>query len=77
MTQQKTLRTLHVLTTRYSFETVPAALEEGVRINRGTFRDTAVPAARISEYGLDTTAEQGPYFHIYDTLLTATAGASQ
>lgn len=74
---QKTLRTLHLLTTRYSFETALAALEEGVRINRDTFCDTAVLAARISEYGLDTAAEQGPDLHIYDTLLAATTGAAQ
>ena len=72
---QTTLRTLHVLTNRYSFETALTALEEGIRINRSTFCDTAVLAARISEYGLDTAAEQGPDLSAYDTLL-AVAGAT-
>lgn len=66
---QKTLRTLHVLTTQYSFETAVKALDEGIRINRATFCDTAVLAARISGYGLDTAAETGPDLSVYDSLL--------
>lgn len=73
---QTTLRTLQVLTTHYSFETAVKALEEGIRINRATFCDTAVLAARISEYGLDTAAETGPDLNVYDSLL-AGAGAPQ
>lgn len=70
---KKTLRTLQLLTTRYSFETAVEALEEGIRINRASFCDTAVLAARISEYGLDTAAEAGPDLNIYDTLLDGAA----
>jgi len=71
---QTTLRTLHILTNRYSFETALTALEEGIRINRSTFCDTAVLAARISEYGLETAAEQGPDLSAYDTLLAVGGG---
>ena len=66
---QATLRAMHQLTTTYSFETAIQALEAGIRINRTGFCDTAVLAARISEYGLDTAAEQGPDLKIYDSLL--------
>lgn len=69
---QATLRTLHALTNRYSFETAIAALDEGIRINRASFCDAAVLAARISEYGLDTAAEEGPDLNIYDALLAPT-----
>jgi transposase len=71
---QTTLRTLHILTNRYSFETALTALEEGIRINRNTFCDTAVLAARISEYGLETAAEQGPDLSAYDALLAVAGG---
>ncbi len=71
---QATLRTLHVLTERYSFETALTALEEGVRINRSSFSDAAVLAARMTEYGLDTSAEKGPDLNIYDALLTGAGG---
>ena len=64
-----TLRAMHQLATTYSFETAIQALEAGIRINRTSFCDTAVLAARISEYGLDTAAEQGPDLKIYDALL--------
>ena len=64
-----TLRTMHQLATTYSFETALQALDAGIRINRTGFCDTAVLAARISEYGLDTAAEQGPDLKIYDELL--------
>ena len=73
---RETLRTLNVLTNRYSFETALAAVEEGIRINRARFCDAAVLAARISEYGLDTAAEHGPDLNVYDTLLSA-AGVTQ
>lgn len=64
-----TLRTMHKLSTTYSFETAIQALDAGIRVNRTRFCDTAVLAARIGEYGLDTAAEQGPDLKIYDTLL--------
>jgi transposase len=71
-----TLRTMQQLATTYSFETAIRALSEGIRINRTRFCDTAVLAARISEYGLDTAAEAGPDLSGYDTLLKQ-AGADQ
>ena len=71
---RQTLRTLHVLTNRYSFETALEAVEEGIRINRAAFCDAAVLAARISEYGLDTAAEHGPDLNVYDALLTGAGG---
>lgn len=64
-----TLRTMQHLATTYSFETAIEALDEGIRINRTDFCDTAVLAARISEYGLDTEAYKGPDLTIYDALL--------
>ena len=71
-----TLRTMQQLATTYSFETALRALSEGIRINRTRFCDTAVLAARISEYGLDTAAEAGPDLSGYDTLLEQ-AGVDQ
>jgi len=64
-----TLRTMHQLAATYSFETALEALDEGIRINRTKFCDTAVLAARICEYGLDRAAEGGPDLKIYDALL--------
>jgi len=64
-----TLRTMQQLTARYSFEAALEALDEGIRINRSRFCDTAVLAARISDYGLDTAAEAGPDLKLYDSLL--------
>ncbi len=64
-----TLRTMQQLATTYSFETAIQALDAGIRVNRTRFCDTAVLAARIGGYGLDTAAEQGPDLKIYDTLL--------
>lgn len=66
---RETLRTLHVLANRYSFETAVEAVEEGIRINRAAFCDAAVLAARMSEYGLDTAAEHGPDLNAYDAFL--------
>ena len=65
-----TLRTMHQLTTIYSFETALQALEEGLRINRTAFCDTAALAARISGYGLDVEPEHGQDLRVYDELLS-------
>lgn len=70
---RETLRTLHILTNRYSFQTALDAVEEGMRINRATFFDAAVLAARIAEYGLNTAAEHGPDLNVYDSFLTEAA----
>ena len=64
-----TLRTMQHLASTYSFETAIEALDAGIRINRTDFCDTAVLAARISEYGLDTEAYEGPDLKVYDTFL--------
>jgi len=64
-----TLRTMHHLTASYSFETALQALEEGLRINRMAFCDTAALAARISGYGLDSIPSRGQDLHLYDELL--------
>jgi transposase len=66
---QDTLRTMHKLATVYDFETSLLALEEGLRINRTAFCDSAVLAARISGYGLDAMPEQGQDLHVYDQLI--------
>jgi len=68
-----TLRTMEQLSTTYSFETAIQALDAGIRINRTEFCDTAVLAARISEYGLGTAAVEGPDLKIYDALLNDVA----
>ncbi len=68
-----TLRTMEQLSTTYSFETAIQALDAGIQINRTGFCDTAVLAARISEYGLDTAAVEGPDLKIYDALLNDVA----
>ena len=64
-----TLRAMQQLATTYSFEAALQALDAGIRINRNRFCDTAVLAARICDYGLDTAAEPGPDLKIYDSLL--------
>ena len=64
-----TLRTMHQLTTTYSFETALHALEEGLRINRTAFCDAAALAARISGYGLEVAPERGQDLRVYDQLL--------
>lgn len=66
---QSTLRTMHQLTTSYSFETALQALAEGLRINRTAFCDSAALAARISGYGLDEPPERGQDLLVYDQLL--------
>jgi hypothetical protein len=40
-----------------------------LRINRSGFSDTAVLAARIRGYGLETPAEPGQDLAVYDRLL--------
>ena len=64
-----TLRTMQQLSATYSFKAALQALDAGIRIDRTRFCDTAVLAARISEYGLDTEAEPGPDLSSYDSLL--------
>jgi transposase len=66
---RSTLKTMHHLTLTYSFQTALEALEEGMRINRSGFCDTAILAARISGYGLDTPAETGQDLAVYDRLI--------
>lgn len=66
---QATLRTMQQLTRAYSFETALTALEEGLRINRTSFCDAAVLAARISGYGLQSAPETGPDLRDYDVFM--------
>jgi len=65
-----TLRTLNRLSVNYSFETALRALEEGIRIHKTDFHATAVLAARIHGYGLDTAPATGPDLKSYDSFLT-------
>lgn len=67
-----TLRTLNKLSITYSFETALRALEEAIRIDKADFRNTAVLAARIQGYGLDTAPSEGPDLNGYDNFLTDT-----
>ena len=64
-----TLQTMHHLSGEYGFETAVSALEEAMRLNRKSFSDTAVLAARIQGYGLTTPAEGGQDLSVYDQLL--------
>ena len=64
-----TLKTMHQLTVAYSFETALQALDEGLRINRTAFCDSAALAARISGYGLASAPERGQDLSVYDELL--------
>jgi len=64
-----TLRTMHQLTVSYNFETALQALQEGIRINRTAFTDTAVLAARISGYGLNSAPASGQDLRLYDEFL--------
>jgi transposase len=64
-----TLKTMHLLSAEYGFEIAVSALEEGMRLNRKSFSDTAVLAARIQGYGLQTPAEGGQDLSVYDQLL--------
>ena len=68
---RQTVRTLSQLTKSYSFETAVKALEEGFRRSRSGFCDAAVLAARMLNYGLDTSPEKGPDLAPYDQLLKA------
>ena len=69
-----TLRAMQQLATTYSFDAALRALDAGIRIDRTRFCDTAVLAARISEYGLNTEAEAGPDLNSYDALLEQAGG---
>lgn len=64
-----TLRTLNSLSLTYSFETALRALEEGIRIHKTDFHASAVLAARIHGYGLDTAPAAGPDLSSYDSFL--------
>lgn len=66
---RQSLRALQQLCQLYNFETAVAALEEGVRLNRRQFADSAVLAARIHGYGLLASPEKGPDLKVYDLLL--------
>jgi hypothetical protein len=66
---RETVRTLSQLTKSYSFETAVQALEEGFRVSRTGFCDAAVLAARMTNFGLHTSPEEGPDLNPYDQLL--------
>lgn len=71
-----TLRTLNKLSVTYSFETALRALEEAIRIDKADFQNTAVLAARIHGYGLDTAPVAGPDLKGYDKFLSEEGGLS-
>jgi hypothetical protein len=66
---QQTLRTMQQLTRAYSFDTALSALEEGLKINRTSFCDAAILAARISGYGLQEAPQAGPDLSGYDVFM--------
>lgn len=74
---RKSLQLLSTLSDRYGFDTAIAAMDEA--INRGSLNlcDTAVLAARLAGYGLDTPPELGPNLSQYDELLRPEEGGMQ
>ena len=74
---RRSLRVLAELTQRYGFSTAMQAMDEAISRGRLNFCDTAVLAARMAGYGLDTPPELGPDLEQYDKVLLKPAGDLQ
>ena len=74
---RKSLQLLSTLSDRYGFDTAMQALEEAVKRGSLNLCDTAVLAARLAGYGLDTPPELGPDLAQYDRLLQVEGGEIQ
>jgi len=60
------LRLLQNLAQDFGFENAVAAMDEAFKRGRTNSSDTAILAARIAGYGLETPPEHGPNLSIYD-----------
>lgn len=60
------VRMLSNLTKQYGYQVAVDALELAVKSNSVNKSDTAILAARITGYGIDTPPEPGPSLEIYD-----------
>ena len=60
------VRLLSDLTRQYGYQTAANALELAVKGNSVNKSDTAILAARIAGYGIDTPPEPGPSLKVYD-----------
>ena len=74
---RKSLQLLSTLSDRYGFDTAMQAMEEAVKRGSLNLCDTAVLAARLAGYGLDTPPELGPDLAQYDRLLRVEGGEIQ
>ena len=74
---RKSLQLLSTLSDRYGFDTAMQAMEEAVKRGSLNLCDTAVLAARLAGYGLDTPPELGPDLAQYDRLLEVEGGELQ
>jgi transposase len=74
---RKSLQLLSTLSDRYGFDTAVQAMEEAVKRGSLNLCDTAVLAARLAGYGLDTPPELGPDLAKYDRLLQIEGGELQ
>ena len=74
---RKSLQLLSSLSDRYGFDTAMQAMEEAVKRGSLNLCDTAVLAARLAGYGLDTPPELGPDLAQYDRLLAVEGGELQ
>jgi len=74
---RKSLQLLSTLSDRYGFDTAIQAMEEAVKRGSLNLCDTAVLAARLAGYGLDTPPELGPDLAQYDRLLEVEGGELQ
>ena len=64
--RKSTIRLLNELSKQYDFETAMQAMEMAIRNRSVNKSDTAVLAARIAGYGIDTPPESGPSLSVYD-----------
>ena len=74
---RKSLQLLSTLSDRYGFDTAMQAMEEAVKRGNLNLCDTAVLAARLAGYGLNTPPELGPDLAQYDRLLEVEGGEVQ
>lgn len=63
---KESLKLMHDLSQDYGFDNALAAMEEAIRRGRLNLTDTAVLAARMAGFGLETPSEIGPDLRAYD-----------
>ena len=75
--RKSTLQLLNELADQYGLEAAVNALKMAIQKNSVNKSDTAILAARISGYGIDTPPEPGPSLSIYDEAFLPTKGVEQ